>query len=46
MATEKGILNGVNVDQLEEVIDAVKGDSKIADFQFRVTNKWLSTPAS
>ena len=42
MATEKGILNGVNVDQLEEVIDAVKGDSKIADFQFRVTNNWIS----
>ena len=39
---EKGIVNGVNVDNLFGVVDAITGNSKIADFQFRVTNKWVN----
>ena len=40
MATSKGIVNGVNVDTLFGVIDAVKGNPKVADFKFSITNKW------
>ncbi len=42
MATSKGIVNGVNVDNLFGVIEAVTGNPKVADFQFRVTNKWMN----
>ncbi len=42
MATQKGIVNGVNVDTLFGVIDAVSGNPKVADFQFRITNKWAN----
>ena len=38
MAIQKGIVNGVNVDTLFGVIDAVKGNPKITAFQFRITN--------
>ena len=38
----KGIVNGVNVDNLFGVIDAVKENPKVADFKFRATNKWVS----
>ena len=41
MATQT-ITNGVNVDQLFGVIDAIKGTPAIADFQFRVQNKWVN----
>jgi len=41
MATSKGIVNGVNVDNLFGVIEAVTGNPKIADFQFRITHKWM-----
>ena len=41
MATPN-IVNGVNVDQLFGVIEAVKGNSSIADFKFRVQNKWMN----
>src|SRR5215469_17360598 len=34
-------VNGVNVAALFEVIDAVKSNSEIAKFNFRLTNKWL-----
>jgi len=34
-------VNGVNVAALFEVIDAVKANSEIARFNFRLTNKWL-----
>ena len=34
------ITNGVNVDQLFGVIDAIKGNPAVADFKFRVQNKW------
>lgn len=34
-------VNGVNVASLFEVIDAVKTNSEVAKFNFRLTNKWL-----
>ena len=40
MATSKGIVNGVNVDTLFEVIDAIGGNPKIADLKFSITNRW------
>jgi uncharacterized OsmC-like protein len=40
MATSKGIVNGVNVDTLFGIIDAIGGNPKIADFKFSITNKW------
>jgi hypothetical protein len=40
MTTSKGIVNGVNVDTLFGVIDAVKENPKVADFKFSITNKW------
>ena len=39
---DKGIVNGVHVDNLFGVVDSITGDPKIADFQFRVTNKWMN----
>ena len=42
MTSEKGIVNGVNVDQLYGVIDAVKGQPNIAEFQFKISNKWIN----
>lgn len=41
MATQT-ILNGVNGDQLLGTIEAIKETPSIADFQFRVQNKWLN----
>ncbi len=35
------IKNGVNVDQLIGTIEAIKGDSDIAKFQFRAETKWI-----
>ena len=40
--TTPNIVNGVNVDQLFGVIEAVKGTPTIADFKFRVQNKWMN----
>lgn len=39
---KKGIVNGVNVDNLFGVIDAVKENPKVADFKFRLENKWVN----
>ena len=36
------IKNGVNVDQLVGTIEAIKGDSDIARFQFRSKTKWIN----
>ena len=36
------VVNGVNVDQLFGVIEAVKDNPTIADFKFRVQNKWMN----
>ena len=41
MATQT-ILNGVNVDNLFGVIDAIKGTPTVADFKFRIENKWMN----
>lgn len=35
------VVNGVNVDQLFETIDAIKGNGVIARFKFRVRNRWM-----
>jgi uncharacterized OsmC-like protein len=39
--TEK-VVNGVNVTELFNTIDAIKGEPKIANFNFRATNKWVN----
>jgi len=36
------VVNGVNVTQLFNTIDAVKGDSGIGKFKFRVKNNWIN----
>ena len=38
---QENIVNGVNVTQLFDTIDAVKGNPEIAKFQFRATNQWI-----
>jgi uncharacterized OsmC-like protein len=40
MATSK-IINGVNVDELFNTIELIKGRPEIAQFKFRATNKWI-----
>lgn len=35
-------LNGVNVEQLMETIEAVKGNADVALFKFRSTTKWIN----
>lgn len=39
---EPAIVNGVNVDQLFETIDAVKNAPIIGKFRFRAKNKWIN----
>lgn len=39
-ATPK-VVNGVNVTDMSNTIDAVKSNSSIAKFKFHLTNKWL-----
>ena len=41
-AKEQRIVNGVNVTQLFETIDAINGQTDIAKFNFRATNKWIN----
>jgi uncharacterized OsmC-like protein len=36
------IINGVNVIQLVETIDAVKANPEVAKFRFRLNNEWLA----
>jgi uncharacterized OsmC-like protein len=38
-----GRVNGVEVDKLFETIDAIKTAPNLADFTFRVSNKWLGS---
>lgn len=38
---EKRIVNGIAIDELNETIDAIKGDAGIANFKFRAKNKWI-----
>jgi uncharacterized OsmC-like protein len=40
MADNK-IVNGVNVSQLFNTIEAIKGNPAIAEFKFRATNRWI-----
>jgi uncharacterized OsmC-like protein len=40
--TENPIRNGVDTATLFATLDAVKGDTDIAKFQFRATNRWVS----
>jgi uncharacterized OsmC-like protein len=39
---EQQIINGVNVDELNATVDAIKVDAEIAKFKFRASNKWVS----
>ncbi|MBP1748656.1 MAG: OsmC family protein, partial [Deltaproteobacteria bacterium] len=41
MADNK-IVNGVNVTELFNTIEAIKGKPDIAKFKFRATNKWIN----
>jgi uncharacterized OsmC-like protein len=38
--------NGVNVDQLVQTIDAIKGDAKIAGFTFKAKTRWTEGSTS
>ena len=40
--TEYPVRNGVDTATLFATLDAVKGDTDIAKFQFRATNRWVS----
>lgn len=35
------MLNGVDVDRLFGTVEAIKGNPKLAEFQFRATNRWF-----
>src|SRR5947207_5449666 len=39
---ENAVRNGVDTATLFATLDAVKGDTELAKFQFRATNRWLS----
>src|SRR5215470_14158096 len=41
-AIENAFRNGVDTTTLFATIDAVRGDTDLAKFQFRATNRWLS----
>ncbi len=38
---EKTMLNGINLTQLTETIDAIRKNPEIARFRFRATNRWV-----
>ena len=40
--TDNPVRNGVDTATLFATLDAVKGDTDLAKFQFRATNRWLS----
>ena len=40
--TENPVRNGVDTATLFATLDAVRGDTDLAKFQFRATNRWLS----
>lgn len=39
--TTNKIVNGINVTQLFDTIDAIKENTTIAKFNFRAKNKWI-----
>jgi uncharacterized OsmC-like protein len=41
-AVQRGMVNGVNVDQLFATIEAIKRTPEIAKFQFRVKSSWIN----
>lgn len=41
MAPDK-MVNGINVDQLVKTIELIKENPKIAEFQFRARNTWVT----
>lgn len=41
-AKEQKIVNGVNVTELFDTVEAVKGQKEIAKFNFRASNKWVN----
>jgi len=40
--TDKKLLNGVDVQAVMDTVKAIEGKPEIADFKFRLTNKWVS----
>jgi len=38
---EQGTINGVNVTQLRDTIDAIQDTPALADFRFRARNRWI-----
>jgi uncharacterized OsmC-like protein len=40
MITKETTLNGVDVSRLEQTIQAIKQEPKLADFKFRARNRW------
>ncbi len=41
LTKEETLINGVPVDRLKETIEAIRRDPGLADFEFRVVNRWL-----
>ena len=42
MNTVNKVLNGFDLEAIENTVTALKGNPKIAEFKFKVTNKWES----
>ena len=42
METTPQVVNGVDVNQIMNVIGEIEADSNYAQFQFRATNRWIS----
>ena len=40
--TEQKIVNGVDVSKVEGTVEAIKGQPDIAEFKFRLNNKWIN----
>lgn len=40
--SEKGTVNGVNVDKLFETVGVIKDKAEIAKFNFKATNRWVN----
>jgi len=41
-AVQANVVNGVNVDQIHTVIDAIGADANFGQFQFRARNGWIN----
>ncbi|GIW04368.1 MAG: hypothetical protein KatS3mg059_0988 [Thermomicrobiales bacterium] len=40
--TSPTVVNGVNIDQLIETVEAVKANPSLARFRFRATTEWIN----